>query len=91
MTLRDLVLKNRTIRRFYEEKEISGEDLVDFVDLARQTASGGNQQPLRYRISCDRESNEKIFPHLKWAAYLDDGANDLVGGHGTPSRRLHHL
>jgi nitroreductase len=72
MGLRELVLKNRSYRRFHEEKAIARETLVELVDLARLSASGGNMQPLKYILSCDSETNERIFPHLAWAGFLKD-------------------
>jgi nitroreductase len=42
------------------------------VDLARLSASASNLQPLKYVLSHTSASNAKIFPHLRWAAYLKD-------------------
>jgi nitroreductase len=70
--LRDLVLKNRSYRRFYQEAPISLDTLKELVDLARLSASGGNTQPLKYILSCDPQRNASIFPHLAWAGYLTD-------------------
>ena len=70
--IKDLVLKNRSYRRFYQETAIDLETLRKLVDLARLSASGGNIQPLKYILSCDPEKNALIFPHLRWAAYLKD-------------------
>jgi nitroreductase len=70
--IKDLVLKNRSYRRFYQETAIELETLRELVDLARLSASGGNIQPLKYILSCDPEKNALIFPHLRWAAYLKD-------------------
>ncbi|MFO7849280.1 MAG: nitroreductase family protein [Spirochaetia bacterium] len=72
MELGSLVKKSRTYRRFEEEKKISLEELKELVSLARLTPSGANLQPLKYYLSADTDTNEKIFPHLKWAAYLTD-------------------
>ena len=41
--LKDLVLKNRSYRRFYEDAAVSGQTLRDLVDLARLTASSREQ------------------------------------------------
>jgi nitroreductase len=46
--------------------------LTDLVELARYTASGANNQPLKYIISSSREENDKIFSCLTWAAYLKE-------------------
>ena len=69
---RDLVLKTRTYRRFYERSPVSMETLKDLTGTARLTASAGNLQPLRYILSSNPETNAVIFQHLKWAAYLKD-------------------
>lgn len=71
-SLRDIVLRNRSYRRFDESHAISRDDLVELIDLARHTASAGNLQPLKYFLSADPEMNKRIFPCLTWAAYLED-------------------
>ena len=70
--LKELVSKNRSYRRFYQDVAIELETLRELVDLARLTASAGNLQPLKYIISCDPQRNALIFPHLGWAGYLKD-------------------
>ena len=77
--LKDLILKNRSYRRFYQDYEISVNDLEDLVELARFSPSGRNLQPLKYYLSVDNESNEKIFSTLAWAAYLKDWDGPLEG------------
>jgi len=72
MNFRELVKKNRTYRRFYQEELISMETLVELVDNARIASSGMNRQALKYLLSTEREMNEKIFQHLNWAGYLKD-------------------
>jgi nitroreductase len=68
----ELIQKNRSYRRFFEEKELRIETLRELVDLARLSASAANLQPLKYLLSCDPQKNEVIFPHLSWAVYLKD-------------------
>ena len=68
--LRDLILKNRSYRRFNEEVDIKLDALRELVDLARLSASAKNVQPLKYMLSCDRHKNSLIFPHLVWARFL---------------------
>lgn len=68
--LRELVLKNRSYRRFDETFQISEQTLLELIDLARFTPSARNAQPLKYIISYTAESNQLIFPTLAWAAYL---------------------
>jgi nitroreductase len=72
--LADLVLKNRSCRRFYQKHSIDMNTLKDLVNLARLSASGGNVQPLKYILSCDPQKNALIFAHLTWAALLKDWA-----------------
>ncbi|MDR3561059.1 MAG: nitroreductase family protein [Negativicutes bacterium] len=77
--IRDLVLRNRSYRRFFEEHVISRETLLELVDLGRLTPSGGNKQPLKYILSCDKAKNARIFPTLLWAGYLADWPGPVEG------------
>ena len=70
--IRDLVLQNRSCRRFYQEVAIERETLRELVDLARCSASGGNMQPLKYILSCDPQKSALIFPQLGFASHLKD-------------------
>ena len=77
--LRDLVFRNRSYRRFYQEVPIDGETLRQLVDLGRLSASGANRQPLKYWLSCDPATNALIFPCLAWAGYLTDWPGPVEG------------
>jgi len=79
MDLRELVLKTRSYRRFYEDVPVPRQTLRELVDLARQTASAANRQPLKYWLSWEPEMNQKIFPCLAWAAYLKDWGGPAEG------------
>jgi nitroreductase len=70
--IRDLTIRNRSYRRFYQEVAIERETLRELVDLARLSASAANMQPLKYILSCDPQKNALISPHLVWASYLKD-------------------
>ena len=70
--IRDLIIKNRSYRRFDSSVEISVEKLKNWIELARFSASAKNVQSLKYIISADKATNEKIFPNLGWAGYLTD-------------------
>jgi nitroreductase len=70
--IKDLILKNRSYRRFFQEVPVERQTLRELVDLARLSASGANLQPLKYILSCEPEKNALIFPHLAWAGYLKD-------------------
>ena len=67
--LKDLVVKNRSTRRFIEEK-IDRKTLVELVDLARLAPCASNRQALKYIVSAEPEKNALIFPQLGWAAAL---------------------
>ena len=70
--IRDLIMENRTCRRFYQEVAIELETLRELVDLARLSASGANRQPLKYIFSCEPQKNALIFSCLGWAGALKD-------------------
>jgi nitroreductase len=82
-TLRDLVLRNRSFRRFDESHCIQRETLVELVGLARCTPSAANRQPLKYILSAEPETNDRIFPCLAWAAYLKDWPGPAPGERPT--------
>ena len=77
--IKDLIYRNRSYRRFHQDKKISMETLEELVDLARHSACGANLQSLKYILSCDADTNELIFKRLGWAAYLKDWKGPIVG------------
>ncbi len=77
--IRDIVMRNRSYRRFYQDHAISIEDLRAFVDLARLSASAANRQPLKYFLSNEASMNSTIFEQLGWAAYLIDWPGPTEG------------
>ena len=77
--IRDLTIKNRSYRRFYEEVDIKLNTLKSLVELARLSASAMNAQPLKYILSCERQINSLIFPHLVWAAFLKNWTGPAEG------------
>ncbi len=79
MELKDLILKNRSYRRFRQEARIDLETLRELIDLARLSASAANRQPLKYVLSCEQETNATVFPHLRWAGYLTDWSGPVEG------------
>jgi len=81
--IKELILKNRTYRRFYEDVKIERDVLEELIDLARLSSSGGNLQPLKYIISNEPEKNNLIFKHLKWAAYFTDWDGPCEGERPT--------
>ena len=77
--LRDVILKNRSYRRFYEDVAIAPETLRELVDLARLSASSSNTQPLKFVLSRDPKKNAQIFSCLAWAATLKDWPGPAEG------------
>jgi len=70
--IRDLVVRNRSIRRFDPAVSIDRATLRELVDLARLSASSRNLQPLKYILSAEPDRNAVIFEQLAWAGYLTD-------------------
>lgn len=69
---RELVISDRTVRRFDEARTVSAETIEKLVELTRYCPSGRNAQPLRYVIATDADTRSAIFPHLKWAGYFTE-------------------
>ncbi len=70
--IEQLILKNRSYRRFDNSHEISCMELYSLINLARLSASAKNLQPLKYAISNEPQKNSIIFETLGWAGYLTD-------------------
>ena len=70
--IEELIRRNRSYRRFQENRSVDKETLQELVNLARLSPSAANLQPLKYIISNTPERNSLVFPCLAWAAYLKD-------------------
>lgn len=70
--LKNLMMSDRTVRRFRESEHIPVETLEKVVELVRYCPSGRNAQPLRYVIVTSEDDKEKVYPLLKWAGYFSD-------------------
>ncbi len=79
MTVTELITKNRSYRRFYQNHEITENQLYKLIDLARLSPSPRNLQALKFWVSNDEKLNNKIFPGLAWAGYLKDWAGPVSG------------
>ena len=69
-SIHELVMENRSYRRFDGSVNVDINTLTTLVDLARNAPSAANLQPLKYILSTDKEKNQEIFSCLTWAAYL---------------------
>ena len=74
--LYDLVLRNRSYRRFDESFEISRDTLVSLCEYARVSPSAANRQSLRFLLINSKDGCEKVFSNIAWAGYLKNGAPD---------------
>ncbi|WP_372773525.1 nitroreductase family protein [Mangrovibacterium sp.] len=72
MLINDLIYRNRSYRRFDESVRISEQQLIDWIGLARFSASARNAQPLKFVPLWEKERCDKLFPLLGWAGYLKD-------------------
>ena len=77
--LPELLRKNRSYRRFHQNKPVEHKTLEELVDLTRLCPSASNLQPLKYILSSDADRNALIFPHLAWAGYLTNWSGPAEG------------
>jgi len=62
--LKDLVVKNRSYRRFHQDVAVELETLRELIDMARLSASAANRQALKYILSNDPKRNALIYPNI---------------------------
>jgi nitroreductase len=74
MKIYNAIISRRTIRKF-QQKPIKLSILKRIVNAGRLAPSAGNLQPLEYVIAIDDALREKIFPNLRWAAYIAPEGN----------------
>jgi nitroreductase len=77
--LRELLIRNRSYRRFQQNKLIDIDILKELVEHTRFCPSGRNLQPLKYILVNTPELCSKVFPNLAWAGYLKDWDGPSVG------------
>ncbi len=70
--IKDLVLLNRSYRKFHNNKKVSVEELINLVDMARTTPSSKNRQPLKYILVTNEDDVNMVASHLKWAWFLKE-------------------
>jgi len=69
MNIYDLIVSRRTIRQFKPDG-IPRSLLKDMVNAARLAPSAANRQPLEFIAVDDPDIRGRIFPCVKWAAYI---------------------
>lgn len=83
MNIKELLLKNRSYRRFDQSPVLSLQDLRDLIDSVRLSPSARNDQPLKFIIVQSKESCDVLFPSTAWAGYLKDWPGPGIGERPT--------
>ena len=69
---KELVIKNRSYRRFFEDVPVTEETLRELIDITRHTASTVNSQALKFRLVTSDSERETVFSNLAWAGLLKE-------------------
>lgn len=83
MDFATLVQKARSCRRFVEAAPLPQGTLASLVDCARIAPSAANAQPLRYMLCEGGAVSSRVFPLIRWAAYLKDWNGPAEGERPT--------
>ena len=68
MTLMDLIMKRKSVRR-YTDEEVPDEDIKYCLEAARWAPSGTNKQSWHFIIIRNKETQEKLVKLMPWAKY----------------------
>jgi nitroreductase len=82
MSVYEKVISRRTIRQF-KPLPIAEKILKNLINAGRLAPSGANLQPLEYIVIDDTKVKQKVFPCLKWAAYIAPEGNPRPGQEPT--------
>jgi len=77
MKIKELAIKNRSYRRFWNDQKIETETLRELIDLARLSPSAANKQPLKFILSNTDSRNALIYDHIAWAGYLKNWSGPI--------------
>ena len=72
--LHELIVKNRSYRRFDGRVKITDSEIRSMVEAARCSASAATRQRIRFALVNTENMCDKIFPTVKLAGYLKDWA-----------------
>jgi nitroreductase len=72
MSILELAMAARSVRRFEADRPIPREALLAIVEGARLAPCGANLQQLRFMIIDESPARDALLPLLRWAAYLKD-------------------
>jgi len=79
MNFEQLIVRNRSYRRYDQSQVVGADTLRDLVDIARRTPSAANRQPLKYVLIDDPAGCARLFAHLAWAGALKDWPGPAEG------------
>jgi len=65
-----LIRETRSFRSF-EKVKISEKELEEVIEIARYSGSTKNAQCIRYILISNEEVCSQIFPHIKWAGFIN--------------------
>jgi nitroreductase len=82
MDLYQVMMQRRTVRRFLQ-KPVDPRLLMRCVNVARLAPSAANLQPLDYVVVAEPEGCQRLFPALRWAAYLEPAWTPAVNERPT--------
>ena len=82
MSVYDIALKRRSIRRF-KKKKIPFTVLKKLINAARVAPSAANLQPCEFIVIDKKDTVNKIFPTLRWAGYIKPLGNPPKGQEPT--------
>ena len=84
MKIFDAITNRRTIRKYDQTKRVPSELLVNAVECARLSPTGGNFQSLKFAVIEEPKMVEDIFHITKWGMHLPgDSGNPKEGEHPT--------
>ena len=67
---KNIVDNTRSTRRFKPNINISRDELIQLIELAKNSSSGKNMQPLKYIAITDEQIKDEVYKPLVWAAHL---------------------
>lgn len=67
----DKLIKETRSFRSFESTKISKNELEEIIEIARYSGSARNAQCIRYVLISDDEICNQIFPHTKWAGFIN--------------------
>lgn len=70
--LKDLLIKNRSIRSYDRSIKLKKEELLEMIDCTRYCPSSANLQALKFMPVYEEEKALQVLKYIKWAGYLKD-------------------